>query len=92
MLDDSGDKQAPEKNLVSSRRGFPHSILLFCLRRMSQVMNSLTSTSGEPLTSLQKQSTAEPISANCGAYSVKLPHISILGKITCCGHKSLLLT
>lgn len=44
---------------------------------LAQVMNSLTSTSGEPLTSLQKlSSTAELISATCGAFSMK-KHISL---------------
>jgi len=43
---------------------------------LAQVMNSLTSTSGEPLTSLQKLWTAELTSENCGAFSMK-KHISL---------------
>lgn len=68
MLDDSGDKQGPEKNLVnSSSSSLTHS----ASEGLAQVMNSLTSTFGESLTSLQKLSTAELISANCGAFKMK---------------------
>lgn len=56
---------------------------------LAQDMNIFTSTSGEPLNSLQKLSTAELISVNCGAFSMK-KHISLWGKIAGLGCKCLL--
>lgn len=53
---------------------------------LAQDMNIFTSTSGEPLNSLQKLSTAELIGVNCGAFSMK-KHISLWGKIAGLGCK-----
>lgn len=87
LPDDSGDKQAPAKNLANSSSSFPLLVLLLCLRRAGPRYELLHFVGHWPLCrSTQQQG---PLVLIVVHFQWKNPHISITEKMTGLGHKSL---